>query len=163
SRDGNRLATIGGEDKTVKLWDPGTGREILKLRGHTYFGLGVVFSPDGRRLASSGLDGTGRIWDATPAKSGQELLTLAHDDEAWSVGISADGRRIASSGFDKAVRLWDATTGAPLHCLTLPSQGYLLAFSRDSKRLAAVSRDRTARIWDATTGEEQSVLTTTND
>jgi serine/threonine protein kinase len=35
SRDGRRLATIGGEDRTVKLWDPLTGREILKLRGHT--------------------------------------------------------------------------------------------------------------------------------
>src|SRR5262249_5730013 len=126
SADGKRLATIGGEDKTVKLWDPLTEREILKLRGHTYFGMGITFSPDGQRLAWSGLDGTVRIWDATPAKSGQELLTLEHDDEVWSVAFSPDGQRIASSSFDKTVRLWDGTTGTLLHRLTLPSQSYLL-------------------------------------
>jgi WD40 repeat protein len=163
SPDSRRLATIGGEDKTVKLWDPLTGREILKLRGHTYFGMCVAFSPDGQRLASSGKDGTVRIWDARPATSGQELLTLKHDDEVWSVAFSPDGQRIASSSWDKTVRLWDGTTGAPLRRLTLSSQGLLLAFSRDGKRLASISRDKTARIWDATTGEEQSVLTTPND
>jgi WD40 repeat protein len=162
SFDGKRLATIGGEDKTVKLWDPETRREILKLRGHTYFGECVAFSKDGQRLASSGLDGTVRIWDATPATSGQELLTLKHDDEVWSVAFSRNGH-IASSSWDKTVRLWDGTTGAPLRRLTLSSQGTLVALSRDGKRLAAISRDKTARIWDATTGEEQSVLTTPND
>jgi WD40 repeat protein len=167
SREGQRLATIGGEDKTVKLWDPLTGREIreiLKLRGHTYFGSCVVFSPDGLRLASSGWDGTIRIWDASPASAGQELLTLRHDDEVWGVAISPDGKRIASASFDKTMRLWDATTGAPLYRpLSHPSQVYLVAFSRDGKRLASVSRDKTAQIWDPTTGQQLRAFHTPND
>jgi WD40 repeat protein/serine/threonine protein kinase len=163
SRDGQRLATIGGEDKTVKLWDPLTGREILKLRGHTYFGSCVVFSPDGRRLASSGWDGTIRIWDASPASAGQELLTLSHDDEVWSVAFSPDGHRIASAGWDKTMQLWDAATGALLHPLRHPSQVYLVAFSHDGKRLASVSRDKKARIWDATTGQQLRAFRTPND
>src|SRR5262249_25465869 len=123
------------------------------------------FSPDGRRLASSGLDGTIRIWDARPTTSGQELLTRNHDDEVWSVAFSPDGQRIASSSFDKTVRIWDtdAQTQAPLCRLNLSSQGYLLAFSRDGKHLASVSRDKTARIWDATTGKELCKLKTPNE
>jgi WD40 repeat protein len=163
SRDGRRLATIGGEDKTVKLWEPLTGREILKLREHTYFGSCVVFSPDGRRLASSAWDGTIRIWDASPASAGQELLTLRHDDEVWSVAFSPDGQRIASASFDKTMRLWDAATGDLLYPLRHPSQVYLVAFSRDGKRLASVSRDKTARIWDPTTGQQLRAFPTPND
>jgi WD40 repeat protein/serine/threonine protein kinase len=161
--DGQRLATIGGEDKTVKLWDPLTGREILKLREHKNFGACVVFSPDGRRLASSGFDGTIRIWDASPARAGQELRTLGHKDEVWSVAFSPDGQSIASSSFDKTARIWDATTGAALHRLPLSSQGYPLAFSRDGQRLASVSRDKTAQIWDVATGKPLRTLRTPND
>src|SRR5262249_53537637 len=156
SRDGRRLATIGGEDKTVKLWDPLTRREILNLRGHTFFGQCVVFSPDGGRLASSGKEGTIRIWDATPLRQNerQELLTSSHEDEVWSVAISPDGQRIASASWDKTVRLWNAADGAPLRCLSHPSEVWLLSFSRDGKRLASGSRDKTVRVWDTTAGRK---------
>jgi WD40 repeat protein len=65
SPDGMRIATTG-YDRTIKLWDTATGREVFTLRGHTA-GVGVLaFSPDGYRIVSSGIDGTARVWDATP-------------------------------------------------------------------------------------------------
>jgi WD40 repeat protein len=161
--DGRRLATIGGEDKTVKLWDPLTGREVLNLRGHTYFGGCVVFSPDGRRLASSDRDGTVRIWDATPADRGQELMTLWHDDEVWNVAYSPDGQRIGSASFDATVRLWDAASGALLHSLNHSTQVFSFAFSRDGRFLVSVTRDKTACIWDAATGRRLKSFTTPNE
>jgi hypothetical protein len=63
--DGRRLAS-GGEDRAVTLWDPGTGQELLTLRGHTGYIRGVAFSPDGRTLASTGADGAIKVWDTTP-------------------------------------------------------------------------------------------------
>ena len=53
SPDGKRLASAG-QDETVKVWDAGTGQEILTLKGHTEHVTSVAFSPDGKRLASAG-------------------------------------------------------------------------------------------------------------
>ena len=53
-------------DTTVKLWDVDTGEEALTLRGHTDSVTCVAISPDGNRLASCSMEGTVKIWDATP-------------------------------------------------------------------------------------------------
>ena len=78
SPDGSRLASVG-EDKTVRVWESATDREVLDLRGHTEWSQGVAFSPDGLRLASAGGDGTVRVWDATPLRGdeAQEAFTLS--------------------------------------------------------------------------------------
>jgi len=54
SPDGKTLAS-GSKDKTVKLWDVATGKEVVTLKGHTDPVLSVAFGPDGKTLASGGL------------------------------------------------------------------------------------------------------------
>jgi WD40 repeat protein len=68
----------------------------------------VVFSPDGRTLASRGDDGTVRLWDTG---SRTQLGTIAEHNVDWalSVAFSPDGRTLASGGADGSVRLTDVS------------------------------------------------------
>ncbi len=61
SPDGKLLATAGA-DKTVRLWDLATGKEVRKFVGHEKSVTCVAFAPDGRSLVSGSADKTLRIW-----------------------------------------------------------------------------------------------------
>jgi len=103
SPDGKWIAT-GGQDSLVSLWEVASGGRVRRvLRGHAATVTGVAFSPDGRRLVSSGIDGV-KIWDPS---IGAELLSLPlQGDGAWHVAFSPDGKSIAAAGGDGIVTIW---------------------------------------------------------
>jgi len=78
SPDGSRIAS-GSDDRTIKIWDAKSGKEIRTLEGHSDWVLSVAFSPDGSRIASGSDDQTIKIWDA---KSGKEIRTLEGHNRA---------------------------------------------------------------------------------
>jgi WD40 repeat protein len=50
----------------VKLWEMGTGQELLTLRDHVNSVRGVAFGRDGQRLTSISLEGAVKVWEAVP-------------------------------------------------------------------------------------------------
>ena len=158
----DRLLASGSADKTVKLWDVATGREVRALRGHVARVTAVAFSPDGRRLATASADQTVRLWDAT---TGEQLLRLEdHRGPVMCVAFSPDGRQLASGGEDGVVRVRDADTGrTSLEFKRHGAPVTALAFSPDAKWLASAGRDAgfargafppqaEALVWDVGTG-----------
>ena len=73
--DGTWLAS-GGDDGSVRIWDPATGQQRAALAGHTGLVSAVAIAPDGTWLASGGGDGSVRIWD--PATGQQRAVLDGH-------------------------------------------------------------------------------------
>jgi len=144
SPDGKWLATTSG-DKSVKLWDAGTGRELNTFIGHTHFTSRVVFSPDGTRLASGSFDSTVKVWDI---QTGQELLTLSgHGATVWGIAFSLDGRFIATGSNDNTLQLWDVRTGEPLLTLPTAAPPFRISFTPDSTRLIVSMINSETRVY----------------
>jgi aspartate 1-decarboxylase len=139
------------EDRTVKIWDAGSGACLQTLEGHSDAVTSVTFSPDSTRLASASWDKTVKIWDAG---SGACLQTLeGHGESVTSVAFSPDSTRLASASEDKTVKIWDTGSGACLQTLKGHSDAVTsVAFSPDLTRLASASRDKTVKIWDTGSG-----------
>ena len=147
SPDGQRVVTVS-RDRTVRVRDAKTGKDLVVLVGHESTATSAAFSPDGKRIASASLDGTVRIWDV---ENGRELLRLrGHESDVMAVVYSPDGRRIASAGKDGSVRIWDAEIGLDPTPEAHDGGGASLSFSRLNDRLAVFGDD--ARILDLVTG-----------
>jgi WD40 repeat protein len=170
--DGQRLASAS-LDKTIRIWETATGREILCFQAHAQGVNCVAFSPDGRRVATAAgeawshamrvgtrpdVGGEVKVWDAA---TGRELLSIhGHSDTVWGVAFSPDGQRLASASADHLVKIWDARTGRELLCLNghgANRVGNCVAFSPNGRHLASTA-EKTLTMWDAETGRELLVL-----
>jgi WD40 repeat protein/serine/threonine protein kinase len=157
SPDGEWIVS-GGADRTLRVWRALGRQEVAVLHGHMGAVTEVVFTPDGRRLASlsqdRGLpwsgDRTVGVWDAD-FRTGLPVLH-GHTSYVYPVAFSPDGRWIASGSWDETVCLWDAATGEV--CARWTDVGIVraLAFSPDGRWLVIgdEKQDR-LRIWDIAT------------
>jgi WD40 repeat protein len=148
SPDGTRLLTFGA-DRTARLWNASTGRELLWTERMGQWA--AAFSPSGRKLATASTDNAVRLWD--PA-TGEELARRRHSGPVTAVAFSPDGARLATVSDGVTVHLLDPDSGVELTRLGHDSAVTMITFSPDSARLITGTAEATIQLWDLASGEE---------
>ena len=96
-RDGNFVAVVG-QDKVIRLYDIASFKISRRFAGHIREITDVGFSPDGRRLISSSLDSTLRVWDIP---TGRCLSWVSFTSPVISLAVSLSGEYLSLSFIDK--------------------------------------------------------------
>jgi WD40 repeat protein len=156
SPDGKYLVS-GSMDRTLKLWDVSTGREIRSFTGHTYNVTSVKFSPDGQYILSSG--GDIKLWNVS---TGREIRSLKG---YGVVAFSPDGQYALSGHGDSIVKLWEVSTGREVRTFREYTDEEIstwkghthyvisIAFSPDGQYALVCHGDQT-RVWDIESGKK---------
>ncbi len=144
----------------LRLWYARTGEHLENLVHHIDSVRTVVFSPDGKHLASGGNDSRLRLWDA---KTGHHITTLRGGGPA--VAFSPDGELLANEyggdGIIGTIGLWDVQMGE-LRYVSEEYHGLLtcMVFSPNGKTLVSASRDSEIVLWDIPTLQRRLSITT---
>ena len=110
SYDEKRIASCSN-DKSVRVWEPKTGRLVRTLEGHEYAVMGVTFSEDGLRLVSCGMDNLLILWNTV---SGEMLrMFYGHDDLIYRCHLFRNSSAMLSCSSDKTLKSWFLTPQPP--------------------------------------------------
>jgi WD domain, G-beta repeat/TIR domain len=155
----------GSSDKSVMIWDAGSGLLRQTLTGESEAIYALAYEPNGKRIVSAGKDGLIIIRDTD---SGQRMMPPIgpKSNYSWealpavlSLAVSPDGSRLAAGYADASIRIWNESNGSLLRQLSGHGDAVTsVAYSPDGKTVISGSADGTVRTWDADSGQPLRTL-----
>lgn len=157
SPDSNYVAT-GSRDRTAKLWELSTGREVRTFFGHEGSVNCIDFSSDGKLMITSSGDHTAKIWDVV---SGSELYSTEPEEKILTAAaFSPDTKYFITAGYPGVAKIRDMNTKKVVKEIEVNADqgggyGINLAFSPDGKWLAIGEDNRVANIYSTANWEKK--------
>jgi WD40 repeat protein len=145
---------------TIYLHDAADGTALRQIQAHQFLDprgqeriTALVFSPDGKTLASAASDKAIRLWEVATGKERQAFP--ADSFATGSLAFAPDGKSLAWANSSGLIRIWDLRTGKPSHGHD-GHQGVVtgVALSLDGKTLITAGADATIRFWETASGKE---------
>lgn len=116
----------------------------------------LAWSPDGKRIASAGDEGTVQVWDVA---SGRERFTYqSQRDTPIQLAWSPDGTRLALADTAHPLVVLDAASGRTIFAVAGSAGQRGVAWSPDGRLIAAINEASDVRLWDAASGEVVATL-----
>jgi WD40 repeat protein/serine/threonine protein kinase len=166
SRDGTKLLTAS-HDRTARLWDVASGKEIRSFVGHSWWVWSAAFSRDEKFIATASHDGSAIIWNSETGERYAQFL--GHRGPVFTAAFSPDGGRVVTGGYDTRILAWrpadvhkfdfaKVARGIELDPVRFQAfEGHgapvrSVSFSADGKMIVSGSHDNTVKVWDADSG-----------
>jgi WD40 repeat protein len=159
---GDRTVATVTWDRTVRLWDAATGREVRQWPATVRPGdFTPSFSPDGRTVV---LPAPGPVVRVVGTETGKLLAEVKTADEIApkAVALAPDGRTFAAyDSIHNRTALWDVATGRQRLTINGPNHtASRLAYAPDGHILATGGVSGAVRTWNTANGRLLHALET---
>jgi len=151
SLDSNYVVT-GSRDKSAKLWELSTGREVRSFLGHDFSVTSVDISRDGKYLLTGSNDETARLWEM---ETGKEIFSVNPVKERIThVAISPDMKFFVTAALRYNAHVYDFNSKKKLTEIEVSPEsnhnGVDIAISPDSKWVAFGEDNRLVNVYSST-------------